>query len=249
MKSLVIIKVGDAFSNISEKFGDFEQWIVNGLGDHHLPIVITDPRLGDAFPNIDCVAGIIITGSHSMVSDREPWSENLAIWLRAAVIENTPTLGICYGHQLLAHAFGGDVGYHPDGIELGTVSINLTPLAKSDPLFSHLPDQFLAHVVHSQCVRSLPKRAVILASNAFEPHHAFRIGDFAWGVQFHPEFGTDAMAGYIEETMKNLNSDEAISKFPSIKVFATVEASSVLPKFVQLVKQRMRCSPAVGNGR
>lgn len=240
MKPLVIFKTGDSFSKISEQIGDFEQWIVDGLGDQHLPVAIIDPRKGDALPDIDTVAGGIITGSHSMVSDREPWSESLAAWLRAAVAGNIPVLGICYGHQLLAHALGGDVGYHPGGIELGTVSVNLTPSAKNDPLFDHLPDRFLAHVVHRQCVRILPEGAVLLAGNAFEPHHAFRIGDAAWGVQFHPEFGTAAMTGYIEEAMADSGSAEAVSGFSSNQVLPTDEAASLLPKFARVVEQRMR---------
>ena len=127
---------------ITEQSGDFEQWIVNGLGDHPFEVIVVDPRNTDVFPAIESVAGAIITGSHSMVTDREPWSENLASWLRSAVSGNTPILGICYGHQLLAHAMGGGVNYHPKGIELGTVPICLTSEAKDDPLFHSLPNSY-----------------------------------------------------------------------------------------------------------
>ena len=239
MKPLVIFKVGETFSKISEQIGDFEQWIVDGLGDHHLPISIVDPRNGDLLPNLDAVAGAIVTGSHSMVSDCEPWSLNLSVWLREAVGINIPILGICYGHQLLAHALGGNVGYHPGGIELGSVPVHLASRAKEDLLFEHLPEQFFAHAVHRQSVRSLPNGAVSLASNAFEPHQAFRIGDVAWGVQFHPEFSSAAMTGYIDQVMESMDANEAISQLASVEVHATLEAASVLPKFAQLVMQRL----------
>ena len=50
-----------------------------------------------------------------------------------------PTLGICYGHQLLAHALGGEVGDNPNGREFGTVTVELTAEAADDPLLGGLP--------------------------------------------------------------------------------------------------------------
>src|SRR5690348_8631928 len=76
------------------------------------------------------IAGVVVTGSHSMVSHREPWSERAAQWL-AGVVESdrVPVLGICYGHQLLAHALGGEAGDHPAAIEIGTVQVRTTEAA------------------------------------------------------------------------------------------------------------------------
>ena len=132
-----------------------------------------------------------------MVTDREPWSEQLKPWLRAVVARSIPLLAICYGHQLLAETFGGCVDWHPAGREIGTVDIQLTPAGIEDPLLGSLSQSFKAQVTHAQSVRSLPPEAVLLALNDFEPHHGFRIGRCAWGLQFHPEFNTDIMAQYI----------------------------------------------------
>ena len=60
-----------------------------------------------------------------MVSEREPWSERAAEWLREVAQRGIPLLGICYGHQLLAHALGGRVGANPQGREIGTVEVGL----------------------------------------------------------------------------------------------------------------------------
>src|SRR5690606_15176642 len=122
---LIIFKVGDTFPDLAAEIGDFEQWIKTGLGQTDLPVTVVDPRKPDPLPVISDVAGAIITGSHSMVTDREAWSENLGVWLREAVTAQVPVLGICYGHQLLAHALGGEVAHHPVGLEIGTVSVTL----------------------------------------------------------------------------------------------------------------------------
>jgi GMP synthase (glutamine-hydrolysing) len=225
VKPLLIVKVGSTHPHISEVLGDFEHWIIEGLGEAGLPVTVVDPRQGMDLPASGEVAGAIVTGSHSMVTDREPWSEDTADWLRSAVAAELPVLGICYGHQLLAHALGGEVDYHPDGIELGTVNIHLTPAAKNDALFSGLPMRFGGQAAHRQSVRRLPSGAVHLAGNSFEPHHAFRFGRNAWGVQFHPEFSARATAAYVQANT-GLIARPPVADAP--------EAATLLARFARL---------------
>ncbi len=226
-KPLLILKVGSTHPHIAAELQDFEHWIQAGLQDDSLPVAVVDPREGQALPAQADIAGVVITGSHSMVSDRETWSEAAATWLRDAVAAEVPVLGICYGHQLLAHALGGEVGYHPQGIELGTVPVSLHEAAQDDPLFAGLPTQFDAQAAHRQSVQRLPDGATLLAGNHFEPHHAFRFGTRAWGVQFHPEFGEAATRAYLV----TLNGD-----VPEGAVRPTDVAASVLPRFARIVR-------------
>ena len=232
MKPLIIFKVGSTFEHLAKQIGDFEEWIIQGLGFTPLIIEIIDPRQNLALPDPSCIAGAIITGSHSMVSDREPWSEALAAWIVAATAIDLPLLGICYGHQLLAHALGGIVDYHPSGLEIGTVEIELSPHAENDPLFRDLPSCFPAHATHRQTVIKLPENAVLLAKNAFEPHHAFRMGENAWGVQFHPEFNEPAMRCYIEHRCEDSQKTAELLN----QVIETSAASQLLQKFVQVMR-------------
>lgn len=239
MKTLVIFKVGDTFSSLAGQLGDFDQWIIDQLGPLPLPVTVVDPRREDELPPVSKIAGAIVTGAHSMVTDRAQWSEDLAAWLRSAVSDNVPVLGICYGHQLLAHALGGEVGYHPGGIELGTVFVKLTSLAKNDSLFRSMPETFAAQVVHRQSVLRLPSGAVLLAANDFEPHQAFRVGSSAWGVQFHPEFSPAAMSGYIKELTQASITGEPETASPMGAGLPTEDAASILPRFANFVKERM----------
>lgn len=172
-----------------------------------LPIVVIDPRRGDTLPDPAEVSGAVVTGSHAMVSHREPWSETTAAWLAQLVSRDTPVLGICYGHQLLAHALGGEAGNHPQGVEVGTVTVTLEEAAAGDALLRGLPAQFPANVVHWQSALRLPEGAVRLAGNAHEPVQAFRVGGNAWGVQFHPEFDAGVMRGYIDMLAGDLSAE------------------------------------------
>ncbi|REM03370.1 glutamine amidotransferase, partial [Mycobacterium tuberculosis] len=114
--------------------------------------VVVDVEHGGALPSHRDFAGVIVSGSAAYVTDRAEWSERSAQWLRAAAHDDRPVFGICYGHQLLAHALGGEVAYNPAGRESGTIELALDPSAVDDPLFGGLPARFPAHATHLQTV-------------------------------------------------------------------------------------------------
>ena len=198
MRKLLIIKTGTTFPSIRQKHGDFEDYIVEQLGIPASDVVIAPVFITKTMPALEDISAVIITGSHAMVTDRENWSKRIAYWLRNVCGASVPVLGLCYGHQIIADAWGGIVHYHPHGREVGTVEIELCEAGKRDPLLGCLPEKFPGHVFHAQTVLKLPPAARLLAANAFEPHHAFVIHENIWGVQFHPEFNTAVMRAYIE---------------------------------------------------
>ena len=233
---LVIVKLGDTHEALRARHGDFEHWIAAGLDTQTLPILVVDPRRGDTLPAPGTMSGVVVTGSHAMVSHREPWSERTAEWLAQLVAEDTPVLGICYGHQLLAHALGGEAGDHPQGLEIGTVTVTLDEAAATDPLLRGLPAEFQAHVVHLQSALRLPEGAVRLAGNAHEPVQAFRVGEHAWGVQFHPEFDAETMRSYIDMLADDLKSNGTDPAALREGVRATETAAALLGRFARIAE-------------
>jgi GMP synthase (glutamine-hydrolysing) len=107
-------------------------------------------------------------------------------------------LGICFGHQLLAQALGGEVQYNPRGVEVGTIELRLHAAAAADPLFAGLPQTLAAHVSHQQTVVRLPPGARLIASSEMDRHQAVAFGERAWGVQFHPEFCAAVVGRYLD---------------------------------------------------
>lgn len=235
MKHIYIIKTGSTFQTTQDAFKDFEDWIIDKSDASGTNFVTVDVQKGDLLPDLTLCGGIIVTGSHAMVTDEETWSETTGRWLADAVRQEVPLLAICYGHQLLAKALGGVSDYHPNGMEIGTVDINLCDNAQEDVLFCNMPKSFKAHTIHSQTVISLPKGATHLASNAHDQNHAFRVGKNAWGVQFHPEFDKSIMDSYIKEVAKSKKLDEKKTAALLANTKATVEASSLLKRFEQII--------------
>lgn len=238
-RTLYIIKTGNTLTYIRERHGDFEDWIAQGLNIPGVKLQHWDPRVQGDWPSLEEIAGVVVTGSPAMVTDRAEWSERTAAWLKTLVEREVPVLGICYGHQLLAHALGGQVGPHPAGIEIGTVEVQSLPAAENDPLFAPLPRTFRAQVVHEQTVVQLPAEAVALAHNGHEPHHAFRVGPCAWGIQFHPEFSAEIMRDYLSQVGC---ADHATEPFLQAQaaVTPTPASASLLPAFARWVKARQQ---------
>lgn len=236
---VVVLKTGSTYPSLLAQFGDFDDWFLRGLSDE-LDITVANAEAGELPGNPEDWDGIVVTGSPAMVSDRAEWSENAGRWLAKAVRSEIPVLGVCYGHQLLAHALGGEAGYHPDGRETGTHEVELLPEAASDALFWELPKTFPAQLTHRQSVLRLPEGAVLLGRNRFEPHQAFRIGPCAWGVQFHPEFTDVIMRAYLQVQAPDLTREGLDAEALIAGVKPAPDASSLLPRFSRLVMERAR---------
>ena len=204
MRRTCIIKTGSTFPEVAASKGDFEQWVVARMGTGSAGALVVDVTQGARLPDYDALSGVIITGSHAMVTQCQAWSERTAAWLRGAVERRIPLLGICYGHQLLAYALGGEVGDNPNGREFGTVVLHLNGHAARDELLGGFPPTIRVHVSHIPSVLRLPQGAQRLAASELEPNQAFVFGGCAWGVQFHPEFDAQVTAAYVHHSRREL---------------------------------------------
>ena len=219
------------------RHGGFPHWIRTAAGLARGELEAVDVQSGEVPPSHRDYAGVLVTGSGAMVSDREPWSERTADWLRDAAHDGAHVFGICYGHQLLAHALGGEVGDNPRGREMGTVDIDLHPHAGDDPLFAGLPARFAAQSTHLQSVLAPPPGATVLAVSDLDDAHAFRWGNDAWGVQFHPEFSAMHMRGYIAARREALAAEGRDAAAMHAAVRAAPDARRVLRRFVRRARR------------
>jgi len=229
MKPVLIIRTGRAPDPIRARHGDFPHWFRLGAGLHPQQLRIVDVAVGEALPPPREVAGAIITGSAAMVTTRESWSERTAGWIRDAMDTELPLFGVCYGHQLMAHALGGRVDYLPGGREIGTQTIELSAVAARDPLAAALSARFRAHTTHEQSVIEPPEGATVLARSARDPHQLLRYGPHALSAQFHPEFNAEVMRAYIRRKHGDLRREGADPQ----AIFGAVAATPIARRIMR----------------
>jgi GMP synthase (glutamine-hydrolysing) len=176
----------------SEGLGWFQEWLPAAGLDVH-PI---HPYLGHRVPtSVEGDALVVLGGPMGcMDDDQANWLPAVRTLLRTAVDDGVPTMGICLGAQLLAAATGGYVERGANGPELGlgTVTVNA-----SDDLL--VAGSLSVVQWHFDAITSLPPGAELLASSDRYDVQAFRVGEVAWGLQFHVEATTEM----VEEWARN----------------------------------------------
>ena len=154
------------------------------------------PLHGDDLPDLDQVDGIVVLGGEQSAAGDADGFEAELDYLRRAVDKDVPVLGVCLGGQLLARALGGEVRHEGRSIEWR--ELEPTPAAESDPVFEAMPAP-VAVLHFNEDVFEPPPGAVELLSRGGAGAEAFRAGDSAWGVQYHPDVDELILASWIDE--------------------------------------------------
>ncbi|MEO3974471.1 type 1 glutamine amidotransferase [Streptomyces sp. CAU 1734] len=169
-----------------------------------LDLRLVHPWAGDELPaslaSPPGYAGLLILGGAANCDDETaaPWIPAVRTLIREAVEIGTPLLGICLGGQIMASALGGRVERRPRGPEVGAVPLRRLPDAVGDPVFAAVPDGAPAAQWHWDEITALPPGAVPLLTGDDCPHQAYRVGERAWGLQFHPEVLAAEVAAWAQ---------------------------------------------------
>lgn len=182
-------------------------WLGEWLPAAGVELEVVRPHTGQPLPaRLTDDALIVLGGPMGAYDDAAaPWLPATRDLLRQAVADATPVLGVCLGGQLLAAACGGRVERGPGG-ETGIGEVRLRSAAEDDPLLSGLPPVVPVLQWHFDAITALPPAAVWLAESAAYRHQAFRLGDRAWGVQFHVEAPATLVASWARSDAGQLTA-------------------------------------------
>jgi len=191
-----ILRTDAVLDEFQPEFGDYPDMFTRLLhtADEHLDIVSVDVR-SNVPTTLDCDA-YVITGSRHSVYEPLPWIEALVVFLRSAIAANKRVVGICFGHQLLAHFFGGEVQGAEQGWGVGVHQAKIVARlpwmtgaeAVNGAAALNTDEELALLCSHKDQVTQLPEGATLFASSDFCPLAGFVLGDQVLTIQCHPEF-------------------------------------------------------------
>lgn len=200
-----ILLAGHIPDELQDRHGDYAFMYRNLLGpdafDYEAHAAV-DGALPDSPAACD---GWLITGSKHGVYEEHDWLPPLEDFARAAVAERVPIVGICFGHQLLAHALGGRVEKFSGGWSVGLQTYGL-----EDESGDREASRLMAF--HQDQVITPPEGAEVVGSSDFCRNAALRFSETALGIQPHPEFDADFMRDLIAVRREAALPDEVADR-------------------------------------
>jgi GMP synthase-like glutamine amidotransferase len=180
--------------------------IADALGKADVSVDVRRVFAGDHVPrDATGLDGLVIMGGPMSAASDEgfPTREHELALIADAVITGIPTLGVCLGAQLVARALGAPVYPGEFGPEIGWSPVGLTLAGADDPLFAGVPKNLFVLQWHGDTF-DLPAGAVHLMHNSIYPNQGFRVGEVAWGLQFHLEVNEEAVDGFLHAFASDL---------------------------------------------
>ncbi|HEY3682807.1 MAG TPA: type 1 glutamine amidotransferase [Streptosporangiaceae bacterium] len=225
--------------------GHFDPW----LREAGVEPVVARPYTGAPLPALDGYDGLIVLGGEmgAWDDDAAPWLPGVRARLSEGVREGRAVLGICLGAQLLTAACGGRVAPAAEvpgaDAEIGVVDITVD--AAGDRLLDPLTGTIPVTQWHYDMIAEPPPGAVALAHSPACPYEAYRLGDRAWGVQFHPEvrradFDTWNTAGLDTLTSRGLTPEALLAAYDARAAEIRAAARRVAHAFAAEITARDR---------
>jgi GMP synthase-like glutamine amidotransferase len=179
--------------------GDYEDMFRRLFVDHTDVELVAYDVINGALPSnpTECHAWIT-TGSRHSVNDDLPWIHDLARFIMEAPAGQTPLIGVCFGHQLIARALGGSVVRSMRGWGLGSTEVQITHDNPLPAWMEPITDKYRILNSHADQVEQTPAGARVLGSTEHCPVSLMTVGEFLLGIQGHPEMEAPYLRSLIQ---------------------------------------------------
>jgi len=206
---IAILETGTPPGDLAAKFGSYPSMFERLLAAPGREFTVIDAT--GPLPEPGGFDAYVITGSSAGAYDPLPWIEPLKALLRAER-GRTPMVGVCFGHQVMAEAFGGRVIKSPEGRVIGLQTYD--PAANAP--WVHPARSFSIPASHGDQVVELPPDALWLAGNDFCPFAMLAYGEDAFSIQPHPEFEPAFAKALIEERWEAADAERNLKAIESL---------------------------------
>ncbi|WP_207061650.1 GMP synthase [Motiliproteus sp. SC1-56] len=182
-----ILQCDDVLEALQPEFGNYPAMFEQMLGEFAPGWQFVTYRVIDGLlpRSVDECDGYITTGSRHGINDGAPWIDQLQRFVAELAQAEKKYVGICFGHQLLAKALGGEVGRSARGWGVG---VSFTRINIEKPWMKPFQPGLDLVVSHQDQIEVLPEGAEVLASSAFCPYYMVQYNRHLMTIQGHPEF-------------------------------------------------------------
>jgi len=211
--------------------------------DPTIVTVVHDAVAGDLPASVDACDAWLVTGSSAGVNDGLAWVDELGAFLSRVVEAGVPVVGVCFGHQLLAHVLGAPVERSERGWGVG---VHDTMLVANEPWMVGAGEGYRVLNLHQDQVVALPEGATLLASSEHCPVAMFRRGETVLAIQGHPEFVPEYVARLVAERRERIGSDRADRAIASLD--RPTDSALLAMWIASFLHRALDPGPAVGSG-
>jgi len=198
-----ILEAGLIRDELADRFDPYPvmfERLLNRAG-RELEYAAFSPVRGQMPASIDDCDGWLITGSRHGVYDELEWMAPLQDFIRELAEARRPLIGVCFGHQIIADAMGGEVVKSNFGWKVGLQRYRVD---KYYPWMDEPCSSVAIHAWHQDQVVEKPAEAEIISSTDFCKYAGLAYGDTIWTFQPHPEYDNDFLSGLIEKRGKGV---------------------------------------------
>ncbi len=209
---IAILETGLPPAGLDQTYGTYADMFEGTLAREGRHFRVFKTLAGELPPrDDDNLKGVVITGSPSGVYESDPWIQDLIYWLRA-LDRDIPAVGICFGHQIMAQAWGGHVEKSDKGWGVGLHEYRIEAADVWRQLLGRVGEGDVIRVAatHQDQVVKKPEAAICLAGSDFTPNGALFYTDRkALSFQCHPEF-CDKFASDLLISRRGVRIDAAL---------------------------------------
>ena len=188
---VAILETGVPPAGLDATYGTYADMFADLLASEGRAFKVFKTLAGELPEQAETLKGVVITGSPAGVYESDPWIVGLIDWLQALNAQ-IPVVGICFGHQIMAQAWGGHVEKSHKGWGVGLHEYEVQAHDLWQELAGKGASSIACAVTHQDQVVKKPENAILLAGSEFTPHGALYYTDRkGLSFQCHPEFCED----------------------------------------------------------
>lgn len=205
------------------------------------PMEVIDLSKGDMLPHsLESIAAVVMLGGpmNACEENEYPFLKKEDDFISRLIVEEIPFLGVCLGAQLLAKACQGRIVKARAG-EVGWFTVSLTREGIRDSLFCGLPPCLTVFQWHEDTFE-IPDGATLLVTGKPCVNQAFRVGQYAYGLQFHMEVTPPMVGTWVKDLGNTVNTGKIIRTSVEKREIMESQASMILSNFQRIVESSLR---------